>query len=90
MWPELDTILREEGDTAVTPYTAAVLEYRVSIHNSADALNEKNLANGNGHAVFDAQHPYRANVAVRRELHTPESDCSCTHLELDIAGSGLT
>ncbi|KAG2249645.1 hypothetical protein Bca4012_086984 [Brassica carinata] len=90
LWPELDTLLREEGDTAVTPYTAAVLEYRVSIHSSEDALNEKNLANGNGHVVFDAQHPYRANVAVRRELHTPESDRSCTHLEFDIAGSGLT
>ncbi|CAH8359551.1 unnamed protein product [Eruca vesicaria subsp. sativa] len=91
LWPELDTLLREEGDTAVTPYTAAVLEYRVSIHSSEDALNQKNLANGNGHAaVFDAQHPYRANVAVRRELHTPESDRSCTHLEFDIAGSGLT
>lgn len=61
LWPELDTLLREEGDTAVaTPYTAAVLEYRVSIHDSEDAiLNEKNLANGNGHTVFDAQHPYR-------------------------------
>ncbi|XP_013624939.1 PREDICTED: NADPH--cytochrome P450 reductase 2-like [Brassica oleracea var. oleracea] len=90
LWPELDTLLREEGDTAVTPYTAAVLEYRVSIHSSEDALSEKHLANGNGHVVFDAQHPYRANVAVRRELHTPESDRSCTHLEFDIAGSGLT
>ena len=59
MWPELDTLLREEGDTAVTPYTAAMLEYRVSIHSSEDALSEKHLANGNGHVVFDAQHPYR-------------------------------
>ena len=59
MWPELDTLLREEGDTAVTPYTAAVLEYRVSIHSSEDALSEKHFANGNGHVVFDAQHPYR-------------------------------
>lgn len=61
MWPELDTILREEGDTAVaTPYTAAVLEYRVSIHDSEDAeFNDKNMANGNGYTVFDAQHPYR-------------------------------
>nr|ANW46529.1 NADPH-cytochrome P450 reductase [Ocimum basilicum] len=92
VWPELDNLLRDEDDaTAVTtPYTAAVLEYRVVFHDQSEA-SENGLANGhaNGYASIDAQHPYRANVAVKKELHTPLSDRSCTHLEFDISGSGL-
>lgn len=95
LWPELDQLLRDEDDatTVSTPYTAAVLEYRVVFHDVSDALLNKNMnnANGhaNGHAVYDAQHPCRANVALRKELHTPASDRSCTHLEFDISGTGL-
>ncbi|XP_027369070.1 NADPH--cytochrome P450 reductase isoform X3 [Abrus precatorius] len=91
LWPALDQLLRDEDDTTVsTPYTAAVLEYRVVVHDPLDAaFDEKKWHNVNGHAIVDAQHPVRANVAVRKELHTPASDRSCTHLEFDISGSGV-
>ncbi|KAL1335379.1 hypothetical protein HN51_064286 [Arachis hypogaea] len=89
LWPVLDQFLRDEDDTTVsTPYTAAVLEYRVVIHDPLDAAAEK-WHNVNGHAIVDAQHPVRANVAVQKELHTPASDRSCTHLEFDISGTGV-
>ncbi|XVE71823.1 hypothetical protein DITRI_Ditri10aG0182700 [Diplodiscus trichospermus] len=92
VWPELDPLLRDEDDatTVSTPYTAAVLEYRVVFYNPADAfLEDKNWSNANGHTIYDAQHPCRSNVVVRKELHTPASDRSCTHLEFEIAGTGL-
>ncbi|XP_020226325.1 NADPH--cytochrome P450 reductase 2 [Cajanus cajan] len=91
LWPAFDQLLRDEYDTAVsTPYTAAVLEYRVVIRDPLEAsVDEKKWNNVNGHAIVDAQHPVRANVAVQKELHTPASDRSCTHLEFDISGSGV-
>ena len=62
VWPELDQLLQDDDDptTVTTPYTAAVLEYRVVFHDSAAAsADDKSWANANGHAVYDAQHPCR-------------------------------
>lgn len=66
LWPALDQLLRDEDDTTVaTPYTAAVLEYRVVIHDQLDAtVDEKKWHNVNGHAVVDAQHPVRCGRVV--------------------------
>ncbi|CAA2955986.1 cytochrome P450 reductase [Olea europaea subsp. europaea] len=91
VWPELDQLLRDEDDaTANTPYTAAVPEYRIVYHDCPDvSVLENGKIHANGHSVYDAQHPCRANVAVKKELHTTASDRSCTHLEFDISGTGL-
>ena len=61
LWPALDELLRDEDDATVsTPYTAAVLEYRVVIHDPLEAsVDEKKWHNVNGHAIVDAQHPVR-------------------------------
>ncbi|WOK95021.1 NADPH--cytochrome P450 reductase-like [Canna indica] len=91
LWPELDQVLQDENDVigASTPYTAAIPEYRVVFIKPEETTLDKSWSLANGHVVHDIQHPCRANVAVRRELHSPASDRSCIHLEFDIAGTGL-
>ncbi|XP_071701146.1 NADPH--cytochrome P450 reductase 2-like [Rutidosis leptorrhynchoides] len=91
VWPELDQLLLdEEGKlTASTPYTAAIPEYRtVFSKKPVKSVLVRSLTNGR--IVRDAQNPSRSKVAFKKELHTPESDRSCTHLEFDISNTGLS
>lgn len=62
LWPELDQLLLDDDAMAVaTPYTAAVLEYRVQLYNQSDTSSplDRSMSKLNGHAVYDAQHPCR-------------------------------
>lgn len=67
LWPELDKILRDEDDTNTvsTPYTAAILEYRVVVHESAVSTFENQYnTSTNGNASFDIHHPCRYGVLI--------------------------
>ncbi|PWA98916.1 flavodoxin-like protein [Artemisia annua] len=89
VWPELDRLLLDGNDIATpTPFAASIPEYRVVFHEKPlPPVLGRSLTNRRG--VHDAQYPIRANVAFKKELHTPESDRSCTHVEFDISGNGL-
>ncbi|KAJ7559477.1 hypothetical protein O6H91_04G086600 [Diphasiastrum complanatum] len=91
LWPELDLLLRDTDMDAspATPYIAAIPEYRVMFHEQSSSPYLPEAADNYGESLYDAANPCSANVAVRRELHTPLSDRSCTHLEFDISNTAL-
>ncbi|CAK9863345.1 unnamed protein product, partial [Sphagnum jensenii] len=92
LFPALDGLIHneEDGTAAAVSYKMAVPEYRVVIWESGTKVWDKpSAAERNGQAIYNLNHPCRVNVAVRRQLHTPQSDRSCTHCEFDIANTGL-
>ncbi|KAK9109055.1 hypothetical protein Sjap_017115 [Stephania japonica] len=94
LWPALDQLLiaKDAAYVASTPFTVAIPKYRLVIHDTAATYssgNHLNLTDGNVASAFGIHHPRRTKVAVRRELHKPESDRSCIHLEFDISGTNL-
>ena len=93
LWVELDVLLKDSdaAPASAAPYTAAVAEYRVVVHEDGTKLFEDSyVAKKNGQVVYDASHPCRSEVAAVRELHTPLSDRSCTHLEFDMTDTGIS
>ncbi|KAF9334138.1 NADPH-cytochrome P450 reductase [Podila minutissima] len=40
--------------------------------------------------TYDAKNPYSAPISVSRELFAASADRHCLHMEIDIAGSGIT
>lgn len=92
LWPKLDPLLTDSlhaSSTVTTPYTAAILEYRVVFYKPGTKLHDETYLKKNGQGLHDLNHPCRANVADRRELHTTLSDRSCIHLEFDISKTDL-
>ena len=59
VWPELDQLLHDEYEqpSSATPYTAAIPQYRVEIHDPSVPLYEETNTKKNGQAIYDIHHP---------------------------------
>lgn len=77
--------------TQIVAAAETVPSYVVEILTGADAAAAEDVAadppvagNGTGH-----NSPFLARIGAVRELHTPQSDRSCVHIELDVNGSDI-
>ncbi len=66
---------------------APVPAYEVEVLRGTDAREAPAFPSGNGK---DVHSPFWAKVATVRELHTPASDRSCVHAEVDVTDSAIT
>lgn len=84
----------QAGDPGVTQIVAAaetVASYQVEVLTGADAAGAEDVTtdapvSGNGTSIHS---PFLARISALRELHTPQSDRSCVHVELDVSGSDI-
>lgn len=65
---------------------AAVPSYIVDVLTGRAAQEAAQLVPGNGSGT-DVHNPFLARVMAARELHGPQSERSCLHVELDVSGS---
>ncbi|KAF9320781.1 NADPH-cytochrome P450 reductase [Podila horticola] len=52
--------------------------------------HHESKANFGSRPTYDAKNPYSAPISVSRELFAVAADRHCLHMEIDIAGSGIT
>ena len=78
--------------TQIVAAAETVQSYQVEILTGADAAGAEDVTSdapvsGNG---TSKDSPFLARISALRELHTPQSDRSCVHVELDVSGSDIT
>ncbi len=82
----------EPGVTQIVAAAETVPSYQVEILTGADAAGAEDVStdapvSGNG---TSKDSPFLARIGVVRELHSPQSDRSCVHIELDVSGSDIS
>ncbi|KAK9840231.1 hypothetical protein WJX74_005974 [Apatococcus lobatus] len=75
------------SSTETKAISLPAFEIQVLQPGASDTLNPHMMASGNG---TTAQSPYLGRVTTARELHKPDSERSCYHVELDMTGSAAS